>query len=596
MHDPIVTVMRHQKTQLKRITKARGKKDSLHATRLRQAMPSYRLDHVVRERYPTFTDALRDLDDALCMVHLFAVHAAFGKLHADAVADCQRLVLEWQAYCVRSGALVKAFVSVKGVYYQAVVAGVVVNWLAPHQFTQDFAADVDYRVMFTFLELHRTVLRFSLYKLYTDAGFVYPPTLSAEQLEDVVDPIGEILAGGTLADNDLDRNISDFVARISGRIAAARADVDGDDDDDDEGGDNAADADADDADDGTAAAVSRSQQRLSTLDVKSIAARDKAVDETAETVDDDAVGPAQFAALAQDADTAQETHRLTRDAATAQLFRGATFFLAREVPRGVCELPLRAFGARVSWPGGPIDEADASITHHVIDRPLDGNARLGRHYVQPQWIFDSVNNGALMPLSEYAPGAVLPPHMSPFVDDDRVGYVPAFKQRITALLARAQAHRAALEATGHIEVGEPLSLDQAAAEVAAAEAVGIAAADVVDFETLLDPEALEERHQRELEAEVRGESFAQHSIAEKAQFVEKSAPKKTAPKKRKFDRVAEVLGVETEEEAMAAQLGSKKQRKAVSRIAYRKKNKDERIEALEKKRSAVDAKKGKNKD
>ena len=40
---------------------------------LEQTKPVFTLDHLVRERYPTFVHALRDIDDALCMVHLYAM-------------------------------------------------------------------------------------------------------------------------------------------------------------------------------------------------------------------------------------------------------------------------------------------------------------------------------------------------------------------------------------------------------------------------------------------------------------------------------------------------------------------------------------------
>jgi pescadillo protein len=34
--------------------------------------PTYSLISVIKDRYPTFVDALRDIDDALCMIALFA--------------------------------------------------------------------------------------------------------------------------------------------------------------------------------------------------------------------------------------------------------------------------------------------------------------------------------------------------------------------------------------------------------------------------------------------------------------------------------------------------------------------------------------------
>lgn len=65
-------------------------------------------------------DALRDLDDPFTLTHLFATLPAEGRydIHRDAVATSRRLATEWQAYVVRTHALRRVFVSVKGFYYQ----------------------------------------------------------------------------------------------------------------------------------------------------------------------------------------------------------------------------------------------------------------------------------------------------------------------------------------------------------------------------------------------------------------------------------------------------------------------------------------------
>lgn len=127
---------------------------------------------------------------------------------------------------------------------------------------------------------------------------------------------------------------------------------------------------------------------------------------------------------------AQEKHK--------KLFEGLRFFLNREVPREALAFVIRSFGGIVSWDkslciGATYDVTDPSITHQIVDRPGQQTPVIGRYYVQPQWVFDSVNARLLLPVADYFPGVQLPPHLSPFVTEKEGDYVPPEKLKLLAL-------------------------------------------------------------------------------------------------------------------------------------------------------------------
>ncbi|XP_043836234.1 pescadillo homolog [Dromiciops gliroides] len=368
LHEPIVNKFRSYKVFVRKLRKAYGKSEWNTVERLKDNKPTYKLDHIIKERYPTFIDALRDLDDALSMCFLFSTFPRTGKCHVQTIQLCRRLTVEFLNYIITSRALRKVFLSIKGIYYQAEVLGQPIVWITPYAFSHNHPTDVDYRVMATFTEFYTTLLGFVNFHLYQTLNLQYPPKLEGPK----------------------DQNDGDYAMDSESCLEKLSA-------------------------------LSASLARV----VVPVTEEDMEMDEFPA----DGENTEQEESLRKERE-AQEKHK--------KLFEGLKFFLSREVPREALAFIIRSFGGEVSWDkslciGATYDEKEPSITHQIVDRPTQPTPVIGRCYVQPQWVFDSVNARLRLPVEDYFPGVLLPPHLSPFVTEKEGDYMPPEKLKLLAL-------------------------------------------------------------------------------------------------------------------------------------------------------------------
>lgn len=341
-HEKILDKFREMKIAMKKYKKYMRKDDPEKAKRFKENMPTYTLNHLVKERYPTFVDAIRDLDDPLCLINLFAVfqaHKLFD-IPNDRVQTCMKLAKEFDLYVIKSRSLRKVFLSIKGIYYQAEIQGQTVTWIVPYHFTQKLPADVDYKVMLTFLEFYETMVKFVNFKLYSSLNLKYPPIVNT-QLEANLDSFSYSTMTVENKENSIETEIQNEKYRISDEFSK---------------------------------------------------------DETVKQMKD------------------------KYESESVNLFEGLVFFCNREVPRYSLEFVILAFGGKVLWDTDNVDISNKTITHVLTDRdPKFLNMLPNREYIQPQWVYDCINNKLLLPVGDYAPGKILPPHLSPFVDSKQDG-------------------------------------------------------------------------------------------------------------------------------------------------------------------------------
>jgi pescadillo len=411
------------------VRRAAGRNEIDEANRKNSLVPTYTLHHLVKERYPRFSDALGDIDDALSLTYLFAALPGHSNVSPSVITKAKTLAAAWGAYCATTSAITKSFISVKGVYMEAAIQDTVIRWVIPHAFTQHLPEDVDFRIMRTFLEFYETMLNFVMFKLYNDAGVRYPFSLKDLGGEATGSTSAVLGANLRALTNALDSSKGAVSCLVRDELEKESKEAE------------------------TVEAKREKKHSKGLVKAMSAAlgklAEDASDNEGDEEEDDDGsvdvAGPLHAALenIANEearASVPGERVELSDERIKRRrLFEGLTFFLSREIPRGYLEIISLAFGAKVGWEGNdsPVSINDPSVTHHIVDRPKLPSSYeslpKSREYVQPQWILDCANFLFMLPIAKYTFGATLPPHLSPWVDDEEEGYKPAYAEEIERL-------------------------------------------------------------------------------------------------------------------------------------------------------------------
>ena len=623
LHEPLLNKFRDHKALAKKIARSLGRGEVGDAARLeRIGTPKISLDHIIKERYPTFVDALRDLDDALSLLFLFANLPSTSTVPPKTIALCQRLCLEFEHYLITTKSLRKSFLSIKGIYYQATIQGQDILWLVPYKFVQRVTGDVDFRIMGTFVEFYTTLLGFVNFRLYASIGLVYPPRFDSKSDEQ----------GGELG-----------AFTLEGKCIEAPEQID-----------------APMTDGADAAPESNKDIQMKVNAISELQNGEDGIEQEATTAPIEEVNDAidSFETTGDGADVLPQPQISGEEASS--LFAPFSFFLSRETPRQPLEFILRAFGCkRVGWDAVLGDgaftnnENDPSITHQIVDRPslpesslpeaptidVEGSTALGtarpgsripgRIYIQPQWVWDCVNGAKLLRPDLYAPGAILPPHLSPWVKPTKGAYDP------TAPLAEQEREGEAEKAEGldedlegdeeevpditaqdgkivtngidlssAVNASEENDMDIAGTEESSSDSEppsnNVDEDDPSEFGGFSqasdsDPEPALTQHQRELEAEAAGLIFSEATTATKANGKPVKGILKTRPvsKGEEARKKAARKRIEEEEELERRKMMMpRKKRKILDKMLYSNRKKEDEAEKLRGKRRRIEGERG----
>ncbi|XP_025404888.1 pescadillo homolog [Sipha flava] len=372
LHEPMIWKLRDLQVHLNRLRRAKGMHQKDLIKRYANTIPRVSIDHVVKERYPTFIDALRDMDDALTLCCLFSTFPKLKSIPPNLIALCRRLTVEFMHVCIAARALRKVFISIKGIYFQVEIKGQTITWVIPHNYPHEpqKKQEVDFYTMATFADFYSTALGFVNFRLYNNLNLYYPPrlgTYNAEKLEEEI-----------LEENET----SDRVAALNLPLLKTAEGVED---------------------------PSESELDLDTF-----------------VIDGDEAKAEEARKEYEKVRKLKKLFEGLKVFLNREVPREPLVFALR------CFGAQVSWDETTFPEGATFAETDETITHQIVDRPDLNKQYISRYYIQPQWVFDCVNARELLPVEKYFIGTTLPPHLSPFTVEYRTQrYVPPEEKALT---------------------------------------------------------------------------------------------------------------------------------------------------------------------
>lgn len=377
-NEPIHKTLRENKIYKKKLAKYKHLGLFKEIEKLELKKPELCIDHLIRERYPTFNDALRNLSDPLSTLFLYRSIPRVKYYTSERSENVQQICYEFMTYCALKRSIVKSFISIKGFYFQAIIDGIYITWLIPHNIMQHIPKKVDFATLSTFLLFYETLCKFVNYKLYTTYGLPFRDTTSPLNREIYEKSYIESFFSSKKTNNAKlyffpTQNIS---LNTDEKI----------------------------------------EKKIQNNEIKLLCGNEPYNNNNETIPSDDII----------DKDTIKPEQIV---------FKDCVILISREVPFEPVALLIRS-GGGIAIGEIHLIETDYTIndtrfTHQIVDRPTPPTVTiLTRKYVQPQWIFDSFNERFQLPLEYYSPGKKLPPHLSPFVDDYEIGYIPDQRKQL----------------------------------------------------------------------------------------------------------------------------------------------------------------------
>ncbi|ANQ08357.1 Pescadillo-like protein [Plasmodium coatneyi] len=368
-HEKIIQDFRKITAYLKKYKKYKlALEDKEKCKNLIKNFPKYKLDHIIKERFPVFSYAIEELDDALSAVVAYSLLPSNEKVGImnRFVTNCEVLKNHFHHYVYKTNRIKKGFITVKGYYLQAEILQKKVTWLIPHTFTPYLDNTIDFSIITNFIEYYICLLKFVLFKLYKMHNMTYPPEQS------------ELLKNEKLKHLSYDEYL---ISLCKERFP--------------------------------------SQHTLDSGLVADAHPVETAPEEGAPQVGEQSQSENHHEEeeIKHDIDEQNDTLK--------DLFKNQVYYIHTDMPLEILSLIILSCGGAVGWnsPYSPYHLGDDKITHEILEPYGEGKQieqqKIERMYVQPQYIFDCLNRKKILPCSDYSVDVKnLPVHLSPFIEDD----------------------------------------------------------------------------------------------------------------------------------------------------------------------------------